>query len=250
MRCRKHWWMVWSLGMGEVGGRGMGEGGSLYEWTVDVRGPPSSPAYYCPPYSVEHKIELDCFLHHSSQSSLSFQSSRFLVLPTGGLQNSSLSFSHCIPIFESRASHFGRLRWCPPCSCGLCSLFSSFASTTSPRRTMPLSHYLTWGIQKNRHWISFVTFLFFTIWWKWGPTNVVQIVVRHIWISQTALDLTSGETELRQQAWNLKSVAQLNHFCYLPIVEKISSLTSFRLSIVDSRAGMELCMSCETQPSL
>ena len=149
MRCWKQWWMVWSLGMGEVGGRGMGEGGSLYEWTVDVRGPPSSPAYYCPPYSMEHKLELDCFLPHSSQSSLSFQSSRFLILPTGGLQISSLSFSHCIPIFDSTASHFGRLRWCPPCSCGLCSLFSSFASTTSPRRTMPLSHCLTWGIQKN-----------------------------------------------------------------------------------------------------
>ena len=75
--------------------------------------------------------------------------------------------------------------------------------------------------------------------------------VRHIWISQTALDLTSGETELKQQAGNLKSVARLNHFCYLPFVVKSSSLTSFRLSIVyNSRAGMELCMFRETQPSL
>ena len=74
--------------------------------------------------------------------------------------------------------------------------------------------------------------------------------VRHIWISQTALDLTSGETQLWQQAGNLKSVTQLNYFCYLPFVVKSSSLTSFRLSIVYSRAGMELCMFCETQTSL
>ena len=111
--------------------------------------PPIFPCLLLPfKYSVEHKLELDCFLPHSSQSSLSFQSSTFLPLPTGGLQISSLSFSHCIPIFDSTASHFGRLRWCPPCSCGLCSLFSSFASTTSPRRTMPLSHYRTWDTKK------------------------------------------------------------------------------------------------------
>ena len=53
--------------------------------------------------------------------------------------------------------------------------------------------------------------------------------MRHIWISQTALDLTSGETELRQQAGNLKSVAQLNHFCYLQFVVKSSSLTRLEI---------------------